>query len=65
MIKLKIVLCALVMAVASGLSSCSVKEDRSACPCRLVMDFDGTDTLAVACRKFMQVRVNRRKIVTT
>ena len=47
MIKLKIVLCALVMAVASGLSSCSVKEDRSACPCRLVMDFDGTDTLAV------------------
>lgn len=47
MIKLKIVQCALVMAVASGLSSCSVKEDRSACPCRLVMDFDGIDTLAV------------------
>lgn len=29
------------------LSSCAVKEDRSSCPCLLVLDFSGTDTSVV------------------
>ena len=27
--------------------ACSVKEDRMACPCRLVLDFGGNDTVSV------------------
>ena len=27
--------------------SCSIKEDRMACPCRLVLDFSGNDTVSV------------------
>lgn len=29
------------------LSSCTIKEDRSPCPCLLMLDFNGTDTSAV------------------
>lgn len=28
--------------------SCSIKEDRGACPCRVIMDFSGVDTSAVS-----------------
>lgn len=37
------------MAFACIVTACSVKEDRSACPCRLVMDFSEVDTVLVSC----------------
>ena len=33
--------------------SCSVKEDRMDCPCRLVLDFSGNDTLSVKSARLM------------
>ncbi len=36
-----------VWAAAVVLAACSVKEDREACPCRLVLDFSGVDTSVV------------------
>ena len=47
MMKLDIVLYVLLAAAPLVFPSCSVKEDRADCPCRLVMDFEGTDTAAV------------------
>ncbi len=38
--------CLAVLLLAS-LSACSIKEDRTVCPCRLVMDFSKIDTLDV------------------
>lgn len=39
-----VLMCLLLLSAAV---SCSVKEDRSVCPCRLRLDFSGTDTSAV------------------
>lgn len=45
MIKKNIVILILMLTVSMIAGSCSVKEDRSTCPCRLYLDFTLTDTL--------------------
>ena len=40
---LSVVLRVLFLAFFAGLSACSVKEDRDACPCKLLLDFSSSD----------------------
>jgi hypothetical protein len=42
-----VLLWGLAMLLSVSFTSCSVKEDRTICPCRLVMDFSDIDTFAV------------------
>lgn len=47
MIKKHLISLGFVLVAASVMMSCSVKEDRNHCPCRLCLDFSGVDTVAV------------------
>lgn len=46
----EVMTCILCMSVFAG---CSIKEDRSVCPCRLVLDFSDVDTLTVRAADLM------------
>jgi hypothetical protein len=46
----EVMICILCISMFAG---CSIKEDRSVCPCRLVLDFSDVDTLAVRAADLM------------
>ena len=55
MINMKIMLSALLVAVAVG---CSVKEDRTVCPCVMSLDFSGLDTAVIKSVNVMATRAD-------